>query len=819
MIVNQNSGALPTETTTHSFLIGDMTCASCVSRVEKALNKVPGVLDVSVNLATERAQIVTHQNVSSDSLYQAVEKAGYSVIKEQEKQLPVNNEVTLDIIGMSCASCVARVEKILNKNPNVEAAEVNLATEKATVKGHNLNTNDLINLVKSAGFDAILVEKSSVKTEISSPRKKASFGPILISALLSLPLLLPMLVEPFGLHWMLPGCAQWLLATPVQFWLGWRFYRSGWKALLALSGNMDLLVALGTSAAYGLSVYQLLSTANTDQMPHLYFESSAVIITLILLGKWLEARAKNQTSEAIRALAALRPEKARVRTDEGDKEIAVENVQVGDIVVIKPGERIPVDGEIQEGRSSVDESLITGESLPVSKKPSDNVTGGSINGEGLLLVKTMAIGAETTLAQIIQLVESAQAKKAPIQRIVDRISSIFVPVIIAIALVTLCYWGIWTGNWETGLLNAVAVLVIACPCALGLATPTAIMVGTGVAAKHGILIKDSETLEITHSVKALAFDKTGTLTEGRPQLIAFETPNDIDAILALKLAASLQAGSEHPLAKAVIAKAKEENIVYPHATAVEAVAGAGVSAKVDEYSLRLGSSTWIESLGADISSFQTKRAQLENDGCSVSWLVNVKDNSVKVLALLGFSDTLKPSAKEAISALQDMQIRTVMLTGDNAGAAKRVGDLLGLDEVISEVKPADKADKISLLQQEYGRVAMVGDGVNDAPALAVADVGIAMGTGTDVAMHTAAITLMRGNPALVADAIDISKRTYNKIRQNLFWAFIYNMIGVPLAASGLLNPMIAGAAMALSSVSVVTNALLLRRWRARADKR
>jgi Cu+-exporting ATPase len=801
---------------THSFLVGDMSCASCVGRVEKALKKVPGVIDVSVNLATERAQVITQPEVQQETLYQAVEKAGYGVVREPS---PTNDDITLTIGGMSCASCVARVEKVLNKVVGVESAEVNLATEKATIKGHNLKADELINVVQAAGYEAALVQENGSAAADKPVNKRPSLAPVLTAALLSVPLIVPMLLEPFGIHWMLPGWVQWLLATPVQFWLGWRFYRGGWKALLALSGNMDLLVALGTSAAYGLSVYQLITSAGSTNAPHLYFESSAVIITLILLGKWLEARAKNQTSEAIRALAALRPEKARIRKEGGDVEVAVEQVMLGDLVVIKPGERIPVDGDIEQGRSSVDESLITGESLPVAKAIGDSVTGGAINGEGLLLVKTSAVGAETTLAQIIQLVESAQAKKAPIQRIVDRISSIFVPTIIAIALLTLLYWGLTSGNWQTGLLNAVAVLVIACPCALGLATPTAIMVGTGVAAKHGILIKDSETLEITHSVKVLAFDKTGTLTEGKPQLAVFMVPAGIVEEDALRLAASIQAGSEHPLAKAVMTKADSQNLSYPHADDIVAVAGAGVSARVEGRVLQLGSTGWMRSLGADLSEFDADRARLEKEGFSVSWLAETTQDSISILALLGFSDTLKESAAQAIAALHEMNIRTVMLTGDNAGAAKRVGDALAVDDVVSDVKPADKANKVSELQKTYGSVAMVGDGVNDAPALAAADVGIAMGTGTDVAMHTAAITLMRGNPALVADAIDISKRTYNKIKQNLFWAFIYNVVGVPLAACGLLNPMIAGAAMALSSVSVVTNALLLRRWQARADKR
>ncbi|QIQ22502.1 heavy metal translocating P-type ATPase [Zophobihabitans entericus] len=793
-----------------------MSCASCVGRVEKALTKVPGVLSVSVNLATERAQVIAEPQVLDGDLHQAVVDAGYTVIAAPKPSHNSDHEITLSIGGMSCASCVGRVEKALSHVEGVDSAEVNLATEKATVKGTHLEAGILIQAVIDAGYEAQVIEESSNQAQ-AQPRKRAPIWPVIVSALFALPLVLPMLAEPFGLHWMLPGWVQWLLATPVQFWLGWRFYKGAWKALKALSGNMDMLVALGTSAAYGLSVYQLLNVSS-GQEAHLYFESSAVIITLILLGKWLEARAKTQTSEAIRALAALRPERATVRRQNQDLDIAVEQVMPGDLVVVKPGERIPVDGDVQEGSSSVDESLITGESLPVTKSVGDSVTGGAINGEGLLLIKTTAISAESTLAKIIQLVESAQAKKAPIQRVVDKISSIFVPVIIILALLTLLGWGFVTGNWEHGVLNAVAVLVIACPCALGLATPTAIMVGTGTAARHGILIKDAETLEITHAVKALAFDKTGTLTEGKPQLTAFITPKNSDTVKALSMAASLQAGSEHPLARAVISKAKRDEISYSHAVDMKIVAGSGVQAIVDGRSLCLGNSRWMTELGADLKEFEAQRKQLEQEGCSVSWLVETQGAAAHVLALLGFSDTLKETAKVAIKQLQHQQIKTIMLTGDNAGAAKHVGDQLGIDEVIAEVKPADKAEKINQLHEEYGVVAMVGDGVNDAPALAAADVGIAMGTGTDVAMHTAAITLMRGNPALVADAIDISSLTYRKIKQNLFWAFIYNVIGVPLAAFGLLNPMIAGGAMALSSVSVVTNALLLRRWKGKADQ-
>lgn len=798
----------------YNFLVEGMTCGSCVSRVEKALNVVPGVLTVEVNFATESAWIRTTSDVAPQTLYQAVEKAGYNVLLPTISGAGVSDTVTLALEGMSCASCVSRIEKALQSVPGIDSAEVNLATEKAVVQGSVLDAAALIAAVQAAGYQARLISAEGGASSEPVRTNSAPFWPVALAALLSLPLVIPMFAELLGFNWMLPGWAQWLLTTPVQFWLGARFYRGGWKALRAGAGNMDLLVALGTSAAYGLSVFHLLNSNGGEG--HLYFEAASVIITLVLLGKWLENRAKRQTSEAIRALAALRPERALVRRGEEEIEVAVEDVQLGEYVVIKPGERIPVDGSVREGRSQVDESLITGESLPVAKLLGDHVTGGSINGEGLLIVETTAVGAETTLAQIIRLVESAQAKKAPIQRMVDKVSTVFVPVIILLAVLTLLGWGLFTGDWETGLLNAVAVLVIACPCALGLATPTAIMVGTGIAARHGILIKDAEALEIAHGVKVLAFDKTGTLTEGKPQLAVLETPDGVNSTEVLALAASLQAGSEHPLGKAVVNRAEQEGLSYPRATNVEAIPGCGISATVEERVLNLGSTSWVQSLGADLSPLQTRRAELESEGYSVSWLVDVTQG-VQVLALLGFADNLKPEAKSAIERLQALGVRTVMLTGDNAGSARRVALALGLNEVRSEVLPGDKANEVNRLHEAYGRVAMVGDGVNDAPALAAADVGIAMGTGTDVAMHAAGITLMRGNPSLVADSIDISRRTYNKIKQNLFWAFFYNVVGVPLAALGFLNPMIAGAAMALSSVSVVSNALLLRRWRARAD--
>ncbi|NIF45897.1 copper-translocating P-type ATPase, partial [Burkholderia sp. Tr-862] len=621
---------------------------------------------------------------------------------------------------------------------------------------------------------------------------------------------------------MLPGWLQLVLASIVQFGFGARFYRAAWHAVKARTGNMDLLVALGTSAAFGLSLWMLVR--DPVDPGHLYFEASAVIVTLVRFGKWLEARAKRQTSEAIRALNALRPDRARVVEHGVERDVPLALVRVGTTVSIRPGERVPVDGRIVSGRSHIDESLITGESLPVPKDDGDPVTAGSINGEGALVVETTAIGAETTLARIIRLVESAQAEKAPIQRLVDRVSEVFVPAILGIAVLTLIGWLIAGAGTETAILNAVAVLVIACPCALGLATPAAIMAGTGVAARHGVLIKDAQALELAQRTTVIAFDKTGTLTEGKPSVTAFDAVG-IPREQALALAAAVQRQSDHPLARAVVA-AHEADVVARGVAAgsakivaadARAVAGRGVQAHVDGQLLALGSTRWRDELGVDVPpEFDARAAELEHAGNTISWLMRA-DAPRALLALIAFGDTVKPGARDAVAALSARGVASVLVTGDNRGSAAAVAAALGISEVHAQVLPDDKARVVAELKRTHGGVvAMVGDGINDAPALAAADVGIAMATGTDVAMHTAGITLMRGDPALVADAIDISKRTYRKIQQNLFWAFVYNLIGVPLAALGWLNPVIAGAAMAFSSVSVVTNALLLRRWKGRA---
>ncbi len=718
----------------------------------------------------------------------------------------------LQIEGMSCASCVARAEKALRGVPGVLQASVNLATERATVwAAASVSLAALQAAVARAGYTA--TEVASMPTAVA-PHGDSGWK-VLAAGLLSLPLLAPMLLQPFGLHAMLDGWLQLALATPVQFWLGARFYRAGWLALRAASGNMDLLVALGTSAAYGLSLWLLFQPAAHGGTPHLYFEASAVVITLVLLGKWLEGRAKHQTTEAIRALNALRPDTARVLRGGVEVELPLAQVAVGDAVRVRPGERVAVDGEVLKGRSHVDEALITGESLPVAKGPGDRVTGGAINGEGALTVKTLAIGAETVLARIVRMVEQAQAGKAPVQRLVDKVSAVFVPVVLGLALLTLAGWVLATGQWQQAIVNAVAVLVIACPCALGLATPTAIMVGTGVAARQGILIKDAQALELAHRVTTVAFDKTGTLTEGRPTLAAVLAAPGQERDEVLRWSAALQQTSEHPLARAVLAAAQAQqlHLHLPAAGEAQALPGRGLQAVVDGYTLLLGSTRLLREKGAEPGALAEDAARLEGEGRTLSWLMRTNGPRTELLGLLAFGDAVKPAARAAVARLHALGVKTLMLTGDNQGSAAAVARELALHDFQAEVLPADKAAAVQALRAAGAVVAMVGDGINDAPALAAADVGIAMSTGTDVAMEVAGITLMRGDPRGVADALDVSRRTWATLKRGLFWAFVYNVVGIPLAALGLLSPVVAGAAMALSSVSVVGNALLLRRWR------
>lgn len=790
---------------TQTLPIAGMTCASCVQRVERCLKKIEGVTEVSVNLANEKARV--QGDVPLATLVQAIEKAGY--------QVPMDS-IDLAISEMTCASCVGRVEKILKAQPGVMSVSVNLATERAQLRLlSRTDVSILLQACRKAGYPAALV--SDVVDKPATPARTLPWH-VIFAAICSLPLMAPMLLNPFGIDWMLSAYWQLALATPVQFILGARFYRAGYRAVLAGSGNMDLLVAIGTSSAFGLSLYLMFAHGQHHEagMQHLYFESSAVVITLVLLGKWLEARAKLQTVSALKALEALRPTSAIVKRDGREQEVALTELQAGELIVIRPGARVAVDGEVLEGQSQLDESLLTGESLPVSKGIGDKVFTGAVNGEGVLLIKATELGARSMLAQIIKLVEDAQAVKAPIQRLVDKISAVFVPVVLGISLFTLLAWGLMTGDWQTAILNAVAVQVIACPCALGLATPTAIMVGTGVAARFGILIKDAQALEIAHRLDTVCFDKTGTLTEGRPTLTAMHLhPQWQGSEMALlNWAAAVQQYSDHPLAKAVMQASAAHKLNVPAAMEAKAVPGAGVQAKVGETLIYFGNGPWMQSMGLDLASMSSATSSEEQLGHTFSYLAYQEHGATPQLCgLIAFGDQVKAQATKAVAQLRHIDVKAVLISGDNQGSAQAAARVVGIDEVYAHVLPADKAAIVQRLKQTGACVAMVGDGINDAPALAAADVGIAMATGTDVAMHAAGITLMRGDPTLVAEAIAISQKTYHKIRQNLAWAFVYNLIGIPLAAMGYLNPMIAGAAMALSSVSVISNALLLRRWR------
>jgi Cu+-exporting ATPase len=749
---------------------------------------------------------------------------------------------------MTCAACVRRVERALTKVPGVREAQVNFATEVASVTWADDATDvagsRLVQAVEDAGYHAQLQSTDAPLVEEVLPWWQV-WGAVILGAMASVPLMVPML---FGAHHFWPAWVQFALATPVQFGLGARFYKAAWFALKAGSGNMDQLVALGTTAAWGLSCWLWWTHAQSPHAGHgapdLYFESSAVVITLVMLGKALEARAKRQTSAAIRALQALRPDTVTRLGPQGEVTVPLSQVWVGDTLVVKPGERIPTDGVLLEGSSHVDESMLTGEPLPVAKVPGDRLTGGAVNAEGRVVLQVTAVGAQTMLAQIIRRVVDAQASKAPIQRVVDRVSAVFVPAVLLIAFVTGVAWW-WTGHGgDVALIRAVAVLVIACPCALGLATPAAIMAGTGAAARHGILIKDPQALEVAHRVQVVAFDKTGTLTVGRPRLLDWAATSALpgwDRAAALSLAARLQSGSEHPLARAVLSALADASGAGAQrveaADGVEAVAGRGVRGSLSADRVpadwggewALGSTRWLgELVGQGVE--PAMRAQADawaEGGATVSWLMHRPLTAAgpsggwRAMAVMAFGDELKPGAAQAVARLHALGVRTVMISGDNRGAAESMAKRLGIQEVVAEVLPGDKADHIRRLQGGANggartTVAMVGDGLNDAPALAAADVGIAMANpdgGTDVALQAAGITLMRGDPMLLPSALEISRRTSTKIWQNLAWAFGYNVVGIPLAALGGLNPMLAGAAMALSSVSVVSNALWLSRWR------
>jgi Cu+-exporting ATPase len=772
--------------------IQGMTCATCAGRVETALNRLPGVA-ASVNLVGETADVrYDPGELEPDQLVAAIEDAGYGVLQDRRE---------LAITGMTCATCAGRVERSLAGVAGVRRAAVNLATERAVVEGIGLRPAALIGAVQDAGYEAELLtgdaERQKALEAAEARRIHGDLVRVVVAAVLSVPLLLPML----GIR-----LSPWLalaLATPVQLVIGARFYVAAWKALKAGTGNMDLLVSLGTSAAYFYSLYVVV----IGMSGHTYFEAAAVVITLILFGRWLEARAKRSTGAAIRALMSLRPDTARVEREGAEIEVPLAAVSVGDVVIVRPGEKVPTDGRVRAGVSQVDESMLTGESLPVEKQPGETVVGGSINGTGLLHVETSVIGEQSTLARIIALVEGAQANKAPVQRQVDQVAAIFVPIVLACALTAFLGWYFLAGSFVGGLIAAVAVLVVACPCSLGLATPTALAVGTGAAARAGILIRDVEALERAHRLDTVVLDKTGTVTEGRPEVTEIVAHGVPEAEL-LSLAAAAQTGSEHPLARAVLVRA--QGITLPRLDEFRSHPGRGLTARVAGRRLAIGNRALLAEYDVP-PALEAEARRLEEQGRTVMWVAAAEPEPA-LLGLIAVMDKVKPSAAAAVRRLQAAGIETVLLTGDNARTAQAVASQLGLSRVLAEVLPAGKATEVERLQKQGRRVAMVGDGVNDAPALAQADVGIAMGTGADVAMHAAGITLMRGDPLLIADAIAISRATWRKIRQNLFWAFFYNVIAIPLAGLGLLNPMIAGAAMAFSSVTVVSNSLLLRRW-------
>jgi|TARA_B100001059_G_scaffold27163_1_gene21971 Cu+-exporting ATPase len=778
--------------------LGGMSCAGCVGRVERALAGVDGIQRVAVNLAAQTARMDVQTNSQLLAVEKALQQAGYPA-EQQTRQIQIGN--------LTCASCVGRAEAALGTVPGVLDAQVNLASQQARVRMLQGTDQDaLLRALRQAGYPGQWVDSDAPAAE-AGPDLAKQRRRVIIAALLSAPMLLSMLPALLGAgHWMLPGWLQLILASIVQFVFGATFYRGAWHALRNRTANMDLLVVLGTSAGWALSTWNLLTQSPGTEL-HLYYEASAVIVTFILLGKYLENRAKGQTLEAIRALTALRPDTARLRDAEGERDVPLSQVLPGDQLVVRAGERIPVDAEIVEGDSHIDESMLTGESLPVSRGPGQAVRAGSLNQDGVLLLNTTGVGQDTLLAQIVRMVENAQSSKAPIQRLVDRVAAVFVPVVIAIALMTWVLGSFFIGP-QAALLNAIAVLVIACPCALGLATPTAIMVGTGVAARHGILIRDAEALERARLVNAVIFDKTGTLTRGKPALTRVEPLNGHSAEDVLRVALALQQQAEHPLARALCDYAAEQGIETAPADNLQVLAGRGAQGLVDGQSAWLGSARLLEEQHLDLTPWQQQAAELQADGASLSWLAR----GDQVLGLLSFADSLKDNARATIDRLQAQHIESLLISGDSQSAAEHIGRQLGLDQVRGSVLPADKVSEVQRLQQQGKVVAMIGDGINDAPALSSADVGMAMSTGTDVAMHSAGITLMRGDPALVPMALALSRRTGDKIRQNLFWAFVYNCLGIPLAAFGLLNPMIAGAMMAASSVCVVSNALLLKRW-------
>ncbi|MDA1073361.1 MAG: heavy metal translocating P-type ATPase [Proteobacteria bacterium] len=785
--------------------ITGMSCSACAARLEKALKQTPGVQFADVSFATETADIdFDPHGTDAAAIAAVVAETGYGVRE---------TTYAFDVKGMTCSGCAGRVEKALRNLTGVLQANVNLALERADVKAleGQVDHHALEQAVEAAGYETHFAESDADAAELTRLKDARDLQrerlTLIFSAILTAPLVAQMAAMFLGLPYHLSPWMELALATPVQFVIGARFYRAAYRALKAGAANMDVLVAMGTTTAYVYSLYLMRNVGETA----LYFEASAVIITLVLLGKYLESRAKRGTTIAIRQLMDLRPKTAMLERDGKTTEVAAASVRPGDLIVIRPGSSIPVDGEIHEGRSAVDEALITGESSPVEKEPGDHVTGGSINGTGLLKVTATAVGEDSTLAKIIRMVENAQAGKAPIQRLVDRISEYFVPAVLLIAVATFVGWYFTAGNFEQALICAVSVMVIACPCALGLATPTAIMSGTGAAARAGILIKDVDSLERAHTINAIIFDKTGTLTTGHPDVVDVYTHNTDQADL-LTTVASLQQGSEHPLARAVLARAKAQGLVLLPVRDFQSHTGYGVSGTLNESTIICGNEQFMQKHNVDTSSHTDRAAAWETQGKTVIW--TARDASLT--GLIAIADPLRPQSAPAVARLKQMGVRTMLLSGDAERVVAEIAAQVGIEHARGGVKPDAKSAEVQALQAQGLKVGMIGDGINDAPALAAADVGIAMGTGTDVAMETAGITLMRANPGLVPDAISISRATWSKIRQNLFWAFFYNVIGIPFAIAGYLSPTIAGAAMAFSSVSVVTNSLLLRRWKPKA---
>ncbi len=816
MAAVEQSTARPEEMKKMTVKIKGMTCAACSSRVERALAKMPGVHAATVNLAVETATVeYTPARVTPEMVLDKITKTGYQ---------PVVERAGLKITGMSCAACSARVEKGLNKLPGVIRAAVNLATEKAVVEFNTaeISMTGIIKAVEKLGYGAAPVDdRGAVDSERQEREKeiRRQRSLVIFSGILSAPLLFNMLVMVFNLHRYVPeffmsNYFQFALATPIQFVAGAGFYRDAYIALRGRSANMSVLVVLGTSAAY---LYSVAATffGHMIGIHEVYYETSAIIITLILLGRTLEAIAKGRTSEAIKKLVGLQPKNARVIRDGREIEIPVEEVETGDLVVVRPGERIPVDGVVREGYSAVDESMLTGESVPADKKAGDEVTGATINKLGTFKFEATRVGKDTALAQIIRIVEEAQGSKAPIQRMADIISAYFVPAVIGVALLTFLSWFYFgaPGDFTRSMLNFTAVLVIACPCALGLATPTSIMVGTGRGAEYGILIKGGEYLERTHQLNAVVLDKTGTITRGEPSftdLVPAPGYKGREDEL-LETAGRAEKNSEHPLARAIVSHARERGASLDDPQRFTAVPGHGVDADIDGRRVLLGTRKMMKDNGVDTSALAGEIEKLEEEGKTAMFMAL----DGKLAAVIGVADTIKESSREAIDRLKKMGIEVWMLTGDNRRTAFAIARQVGIDHdhVLAEVLPEDKAGQVEKLRRQGKVVGMVGDGINDAPALVTADIGFAIGTGTDVAIEAADITLMRGDLRGVPAAISLSRATIRNIKQNLFWALFYNTVGIPVAALGLLNPVLAGAAMAFSSVSVVSNALRLRRFK------